>query len=95
MATKTVKFNKSGIAKLPNNKPAVYKIESAGGKPNYVGIAKRGRVQERILEHLAGAKDPVPGTKVQIEQLSTVQQAARKEKGTIARLQPKYNKLHK
>lgn len=95
MATKTVKFNKSGIAKLPIDKPVVYKIESGSGKLNYAGIAKRGRAQERILEHLSGAKDPVPGTKVQIEQLSSVQQAERKEKAIIARSQPKYNKQSK
>lgn len=95
MATKTVPFNKSGIGKLPDNKPALYRIQTQGGKPNYVGIAMRGRVQERLAEHLPGGKDHVPGAKVQIEQQRTIDQAQAKEARVIARGQPKYNRLGK
>lgn len=79
MARKTVDFNKSGIGKLPNDKPVLYKIQSEGGKTNYAGIAKRGRVQERVAEHLPGAKDFVPSAKVQIEQLKSIEQAKETE----------------
>jgi hypothetical protein len=92
---KTVSFTKGGIEKLPDNKPVIYRIKTAGGANNYTGVAKRGRVQERVQEHLPGAKDAVPGTKVQIEQVRTVQEAERKEKAIIARSQPPYNKNHK
>lgn len=68
---KTVKFNQSGAAKLPNDKPVVYKIQTESGNTNYVGIAKRGRVQERIQEHLDAGK--IPGAKVQIQQMSSIQ----------------------
>jgi hypothetical protein len=95
MARKTVDFNKTGISKLPDNKPAVYRILTDGGKNNYTGVAKRGRAQERIAEHFAGAKDPVPGTKVQIEQLSSIDQAETKESRIVSRSQPKYNKQGK
>lgn len=44
MARKTVSYNQGGAAKLPNDKPAVYRIQTEGGKTNYVGVAKRGRV---------------------------------------------------
>ena len=44
MATKTVKFSRTGTEKLPVNKPVVYRIMTESGKTNYVGIAKRGRV---------------------------------------------------
>lgn len=89
MAKKTVKFNQKGASKLPNEKPVVYKIKTAGGKINYVGVAKRGRVQERINAHLnAGI---IPGVKVQIEQLPTIQDAFKKEKNIISRTKPKYN----
>ena len=47
MARKTVDLKKSGIAKLPDNEPALYRIQTDSGKTNYAGIAKRGRVQER------------------------------------------------
>jgi len=89
MARKTVKFNQTGASKLPNDKPVVYKIQNDSGKTNYVGIAKRGRVQERIQEHLDAGK--IPGAKVQIEQVSSIQDAEKKEQNIISRTKPKYN----
>ena len=91
MARKTVDFNKSGIGKLPNDKPVVYRIQSDSGKNNYTGIAKRGRVQERLAEHLPGAKDSIPGAKVQIEQMNSIDAAKQTEARVIARSKPKYN----
>ena len=87
MGKKTTKFNKTGIDKLPNNKPVMYKIQTPTGKPNYVGIAKKGRVQDRINEHMG----TIPGEKVQIEQFGSIRDAAKKEKNVIKRDQPKYN----
>jgi len=91
MAQKTVPFDSKGIEKLPNDKPVVYKIETPGGKNNYTGIAQRGRVRERLEEHLPGAKDPVPGSKVVIEQTKSIAEAREKEQRIIKRSQPKYN----
>ena len=48
MGKETTTFSKTGINKLPNNKPVLYKIKTKSGNTNYAGIAKRGRVQERI-----------------------------------------------
>jgi hypothetical protein len=92
MGKKTVRFRPSGIEKLPENKPVIYRIKTSSGHENYVGIAKRGRVQDRIAEHLPGAKDPVPGSKVQIEQMASIQEALRKEQRIISRTQPPHNK---
>jgi len=61
---KTDNFNKQGIERLSNDKPVVYKIQSESGANNYTGIAQRGRVRERVAEHLSGSKDPIPGAKV-------------------------------
>jgi predicted GIY-YIG superfamily endonuclease len=91
MGTKKVKFNKTGIEKLPNKKHVVYKIESAGGKNNYTGIAQRGRVQERLLEHLG----KIPGVKVSIEQIGNIKDAREKEARIIKRSKPKYNEQGK
>jgi len=91
MGTKKVDYNKSGIGKLPDNKPVVYKIETEGGKTNYAGVAKRGRVQERIQEHLGD----IPGNSVRIEQASSIQEAKQREARIIKRSQPKYNKQGK
>lgn len=93
MTKKTVKFNKSGAAKLPKNKPVVYKIKTESGKTNYVGIAKRGRAQERIQEHLEIGK--IPGVKVQVEQVKSIADAQKMEKNIISRTKPKYNKQGK
>lgn len=95
MVKKTVPFNKSGIENVPNNRPVVYKISSDGGRNNYTGIAQRGRVQDRLAEHLPNGKDPVPGKRVQIEQTSGIESARQKEANIIKNVQPKYNKQGK
>lgn len=95
MAKKTVDFNKTGIGKLPSNKPVIYKILTESGGNNYTGIAQRGRVGERLEEHLVGGKDYVPGSKVQIEQMKSIEEARGKEAGIISRSDPKYNKQGK
>lgn len=95
MARRTVSFNKTGIGKLANDKPALYRTQTEGGKTNYIGVAQRGRVRERVAEHLAGAKDPVPGVKVQIEQMKSIDQAKQTEARAIARSKPKYNERGK
>ncbi len=87
MSKKTVKYNKTNINDLPNDKPVVYKILTNNNSNNYTGIAKRGRVQDRISEHL----DEIPGSRVQIEQMSSVRDASQKEKNIISRVKPKYN----
>lgn len=93
MTKKTVNFNQKGVSKVPNNKPAVYKIQTNGGKANYVGVAKRGCVQDRIQKHLNFGK--ISGAKVQIQQKSSIQEAKKIEARMIDRLEPKYNKRGK
>ena len=95
MAKKTVPFNQKGLEKLPDNSPVVYKILSEDGKNNYTGVAKRGRVQERLREHLPGGEDYVPGAKVQIEQMPSIEEAKAKESRIIARTKPPYNRKGK
>jgi len=95
MSRKTVKFTQEGIEKLPNGKPVIYKILTSGGNNNYTGIAKKGRVQERLEEHLAGGKDPIPGSKIQIEQTHSIRDAEKKEERILSRSNPRYNKTDK
>jgi hypothetical protein len=91
ISTKKVNYNPKGIAKLPDDKPVLYQIQTGSGKPNYIGIAQRGRVQERIEEHLG----KIPGATVRIEQFGSVQEARKKESQLIEKHRPKYNKLGK
>lgn len=91
MRTKKVKFNKTGIRNLPDNKPVVYKITTEGGKNNYTGIAQRGRVQKRLEEHLGN----IPGKKIIIKQMNSTSEAQKEETKIINKIQPKYNKQGK
>ena len=95
MAKKTVKNNQTGIGNLPNDKPVVYKIKTESDNVNYVGVAKRGRVRDRLAEHLPGGKDPIPGAKVQIEQTSSIGEARKIEAAAIKKIQPKHNEQGK
>ena len=87
MAKKKADYNKTAVEKLADDKPVVYRIQTEGGKDNYVGVAKRGRVGERIAEHLG----EIPGAKVKIEQHASIQDAKASEARIIKRQQPKYN----
>ena len=91
MSKKKVSYNKGGIAQLPNDKPALYRIETESGNLNYAGTAQRGRVQERISEHLG----EIPGARVRIEQFTSISDAQEREVNVIKRNQPKYNKQGK
>jgi len=87
MGAKKVKYDKQGIGQLPNDKPVLYRIETKSGGLNYAGIARRGRVQERLSEHLS----VIPGASVRIEQFSSIKDAEKKESNVIKRNKPKYN----
>ena len=91
MATKKVNYNKKGIKNLSNDKPVLYQIQTGSGKPNYIGTAKKGRVQERIAEHLG----EIPGATVKIEQFTSIKDAHKTEQRTIKLNQPKYNEQSK
>ena len=86
-----VKYNKSSINKLSDDKPVLYKIRTESGKVSYAGTAKRGRVTERIGEHLG----EIPGASVSVEQFDSIVDARAKEKKVIKRDKPKYNKQGK
>ncbi len=89
-------FNKKGIESLAKDKPVVYEIENTRGKNLYTGSAKRGRVEERLKEHLPGGPDPVRGgAKVRILQKSSIDEAKKSEARIIKKSQPPQNKRGK
>lgn len=85
---RTIKYNKSDIEQLPNDKPVLYRIKTKADNLNYVGIAQKGRVRERLKEHLG----EIPGATVSIEQFGSIADARKKEKNVIKRNNLKYNK---
>ena len=96
MAKKTVRLNKENIQDLPQDKPVVYKILNKKEENIYTGIAKRGNVQDRLIDHLTGNTDAIPGgVKVQIEQMPTIEDAKQKETNIISHSKPKHNKQGK
>ncbi len=88
---KSAAFNKKGVDKLASDKPVVYRIETEGGKTNYIGSAGRGNVQDRLNDHLGS----IPGAQVRIQQFDSVQKARESEARAIKRHQPKYNQQGK
>ncbi len=93
---KTVNFIEENLGKLPDNKPVVYKILNKQGHNIYTGIAKRGRVQKRLGEHLKGSMEFIPGAKkVQIQQKPSIVAAEKTERNIIARSKPRFNKKGK
>ena len=93
---KSGRFDEKGIAGLAKDKPVVYTIENSKGKNLYTGVAKKGRVEARIKEHLPGAKDAVRGgAKVKIKQKSSIAEAEKSEAKIIKSRKPPQNKKGK
>ncbi len=89
-------FDNKGIEGLAKDKPVVYTIEDRKGKNLYTGVAKKGRVEARLKEHLPGAVDAVRGgAKVKITQKSSIAEAEKSEARIIKRQQPPQNKRGK
>ena len=86
-------LNKKHVEQIPDDLPANYKITSQAGKLIYTGIAKRGRVQDRLLEHLPDAPDAIPGgSKFSVKQAQSVDLARQEEKRIIQQEHPTQNK---
>ena len=89
-------FTREGIKKLAADKPVAYELLSNRGKNLYTGSAKRGRVRERLEEHLRGGPDPVRGAaKVRLIQKPSIKEAQKSELSIIKRGKPPGNKRGK
>lgn len=90
------KFNKTNIKNVPKNKAIVYEITNNAGKNLYTGVAGRGRVQQRLTEHLELKKNHITGgTKFKIAQVKNKERALKVEEQIIKKEAPKFNKQHK
>lgn len=89
-------FDPKGIESLAKNKPVLYEIQDNKGDLLYTGVAKRGRVEERLKEHLPGGPDPIRGgSRVTIQQKSSIEAALKAEAKAIKVKQPPQNKRGK
>ncbi|MFA5386280.1 MAG: hypothetical protein WC297_01210 [Candidatus Paceibacterota bacterium] len=94
--TNAIKFNKTNIKNISEEKPIVYRILSGSGKELYDGVAKRGRTQKRLLEHLNLKKEKIPGAaKIKIAQFPNIEKAKNVEEQLIRKLEPRFNEQNK
>jgi excinuclease UvrABC nuclease subunit len=94
--SRTQKFTKENIAKVPQDKAIVYKIKDSEGENLYTGIAGRGRSQERLLEHKEVKKEKIPeGTRFQFVQVKNKDRARIVEEQIIKKDKPEFNEQHK
>lgn len=93
---KSGSFNDKGIEGLAKDKPVVYHIEDKNGETLYTGVAKKGRVEARIKEHLPEGPHPIHGgAKVKIQQKASIADAEKAEARAIKQNQPPRNKKGK
>jgi len=79
-------YNKKNIENTDNNKPVVYTLKE-NGVTVYIGIAKRGRVRERLIEHLG----KIPASEVSTRSYDSISDAREAEERKIKREKPKFN----
>ncbi len=85
----TQSITKQNIEKVPGDKPGVYRIKSAKGDIIYIGMAKGGRLNERIYEHRGRFQR---GTKFQYRTTQSKEEAERLERQEIIKHIPPRNK---
>lgn len=86
-------FTKTTIENLPNDRPTLYVLERYN-KPLYAGVAKRGRVQDRLKEHLD--RNDAPGaTTVRVRPMPSIDEARVAEREFIKDKAPPFNDQHK
>jgi len=94
--SRTQKFTKENIQQVPKDKAIIYKIKNINSDNLYTGIAGRGRVQDRLMEHKELKKEAIPGgTRFQFTQVKNKPRAEQVEKQIIKKEQPKFNKQEK
>ncbi len=85
-------LSKTHVKKVPNDKPAVYKIKDSKGRNIYTGIAQRGRLQDRLAEHMLKGPDSVPGAKsFSYKPKRSIESAKAEEARIIKKEKPKCN----
>jgi len=87
------KFTKENVQQVPKDKAIVYKIKNVSNDNLYTGVAGRGRVQDRLMEHKTLKRETIPGgTRFQIAQTKNKDRAEQIERQIIKKEQPKFNK---
>ena len=90
------RIDRRTITKLPLDRPGVYGIFTNSGKLQKVGRAKKGRLQDRILESAREIREKKrQATKFAFIPTKTVEEAKKLETWLIKRRRPPFNKEKK
>ena len=90
--TNSQSITKKYIEKVPKNKPGIYRIKNSQNETLYIGMAKGGRLNERIEEHKGKFKG---ATRFQYKLAPSKEAAERMERKEIKNWKPVFNKDHK
>lgn len=82
----------AAISELPEARPAVYAVQAAGGRVNYVGFAAAGQVREGIRQHIGTRSPRVPSKKLIVLLFDTEEKARRAETIASQEFLPRYNR---
>lgn len=85
-------FNKEMIETISADQPNGYELFDIKGELSYVGIAKRGRINERLLEHYDYSEFNKEITHFATKEFSSIDQAKEWEEKVIESEDPKFNK---
>ena len=91
VARREASYDAGSVSELPDSKPALYAIQTASGRINYIGVAAAGHVRERIRQHMSGGPKRVTGEKVTILQFDTLEEARTAETYAIEEFSPKFS----
>ena len=93
LKTKVFAFTEDGLNCLPIDKSIVYTIKDKKNRNLFTGVASRGRVFARIIEHLPSGSLPlIGGITLHIQQQKTIASAIETASQIIARDKPRYNR---
>jgi len=83
-------FSTRNVQNVPNQS-GVYVLESDNGVTQYVGMAKAGNLQDRLMDHI-NEDDIHSADKFRFRPTSSTREAQALEQAYIDRLDPKQNK---
>jgi len=88
--TQLKSFSARNVQNVPNQS-GVYEIQSDSGVSQYVGMAKAGNLQDRLMDHI-NKGDISSDDKFRFRPTSSTREAQQLEQTYIDKLNPKQNK---
>lgn len=88
--SKLMGFSARNVQNVPNQS-GVYEIQSDSGVSQYVGMAKAGNLQDRLMDHV-NEGDISSDDRFRFRPTSSTREAQKLEQTYINRLNPKQNK---